>query len=40
MHGLQATLSRIETGNQATLALFRRFLDWVQSRERSPGDRG
>jgi hypothetical protein len=39
MHGLQATLSRIETGNQATLALFRRFLDWVQSRERSRGDR-
>ena len=39
MHDLEATLSRVERGNQATLALFRRFLDWVQSRDRSPNDR-
>ena len=33
---LEAAMTRIERGNQATLALFRRFLDWVQSRERTP----
>jgi general secretion pathway protein A len=39
MKDLDATLSRIERGNKATLALFRHFLDWARSRERSPDDR-
>jgi putative secretion ATPase (PEP-CTERM system associated) len=36
---LEAAMSRIERGNQATLALFRRFLEWVQTRERLAGER-
>ena len=38
MKDLEASLSRIESGNKATLALFRRFLDWTRTRERSPDD--
>jgi putative secretion ATPase (PEP-CTERM system associated) len=37
MQDIGASLARIERGNQATLTLFRRFLDWVQTRDRSPG---
>ena len=38
MKDLEATLSRVESGNKATLALFRRFLDWTRTRERGPDD--
>jgi hypothetical protein len=37
MQDIGESLARIERGNQATLTLFRRFLDWVQTRDRSPG---
>lgn len=33
LQDLQATMLRVERGNQATLGLFRRFLDWVRSQE-------
>ena len=39
MKDLEASLSRVESGNKATLALFRRFLDWSRSRDRGPDDR-
>ena len=39
MKDLEASLSRVESGNKATLALFRRFLDWTRTRERGPDDR-
>jgi general secretion pathway protein A len=35
---LETALSRIERGNHAMLAFFRRFVDWVQTRERRRGD--
>jgi hypothetical protein len=33
MKDLETKISRIERGNQATLKLFRRFLDWARSQE-------
>jgi general secretion pathway protein A len=36
---LEATWTRIERGNEETLSTFRRFVDWVRSREGRPGDR-
>jgi general secretion pathway protein A len=36
---LEASMERIERGNQATLHLFRRFLDWVRSNEVGRNDR-
>ena len=38
MKNIEAALSRVERGNHATLALFRRFVDWVREREREPAD--
>jgi putative secretion ATPase (PEP-CTERM system associated) len=33
MRDLKAALMRVERGNQATLGLFRRFLDWMRTQE-------
>ena len=33
LHRLQESMARVERGNQATLGLFKRFLDWVRTQE-------
>ncbi len=39
LRNLEATWTRIEKGNEETLSTFRRFVEWVRSRERRPGER-
>jgi len=38
LRNLEATWSRIEQGSEETLSTFRRFVEWVRSRERRPSD--
>ena len=39
IRNLEATWTRIERGNEETLSTFRRFVEWVRSRERRPDER-
>src|SRR5206468_6706873 len=35
LHRLQESMARVERGNQATLTLLKRFMDWIRSQDES-----